>query len=1117
MNIFSTHHSISKSILTANKPKKEFDVDSSVSIFDIAQKHNLKTVRVIESSLSGFLECYLNADIDDTQLIFGYNISVVNSLGEKDNSESVVTVWIRNSDGYQDLLKINKFIQNEGYVKDDLKGYITWEELNNLFTNNLLVTIPFYSGFLYKNLMSYGSSCVPKFDKFRPIFFVEKHGLPFDEYLLEKTKSFCENNNFELSNSHSIYYYNNAHAESLMVLRCIQKRSTFEKPELPDFSSDKFSFESYLDFYGEKFDNNFDDLFTKYVIPVLDNGARLPEVKISNEDRKFYNFKGGVDNYEFLSALVTSGLKQKILNNPSLKNQYDVYFDRCKEELDIFKKLYVVDYILLVRDIVNWASNNNIKTGWGRGSVCGSLVCFLIGITKIDPIPYKLYFSRFLSEARAKSKNINGIIYLDPELCPDIDLDFEFSKRNLVIKYLYEKYKGKISQISTFSTLTGKILIKEVTKIILNYSEADAKHVSDTIDKVFGVVQDLDKAYIESRAFKNWVDSNPNHLKCYKIARNLENLIKNQGCHPSGYAISYDDINSIVPLVRTPDGDTLASAFDMKNVSKCLIKVDLLGLRSLSVIDGVEKITKFNIENIDLNDKTIYEYLKERDSYHGLFQIEARTNKAICKEVVPENVDDLSAILAISRPGALQFSKKYAEFRKTGVYEKYDEHLDKILSETGGACLFQETMLRIAHETFQFTLEEAELIRRACGKKLPEEMKKYEEIIYQKGKELDLPEETCSKFYKILIDSASYSFNKSHSVAYSALTAITTYLKANYPKEFFLSLLRMAKYEPNPIEEIGIIQKELYNFGIELLPPNIKKSEEDFEIEGGNIRYGLSAIKGISDAAITKLASFEREYSTKFELFNNCFEAKLGLGVVRSLIQAGCFPDYNLSRAKLTLEFEIYNILTTNERILVNKMSKMLGDDLFKIIKYLKENKDSNGKLYLKESRVDTIRNKYKNYEAIYKVNKSYGKLLYWLMENKCLGYSYSGNLVSIYRKEYPEIRSIYEAISSENNSYITLIGLVRGVKEGKSRVNKNPYIRFELHDDYNMINAMAFRENINVFKDGKDKLIDNDTLAVVRIKKIDDNTGFVDKATVLWDTKLITRTNQIKDKEFET
>ncbi len=1105
--VFSSHYSLSKSILTLDGAG-EIDPNEPepISIFTIAKKHGLKQVFIVEDNLGGFYGAYTQSEKEGIHLGFGLNLIVKND----ENSESIVTIWMRNTEGYEDLLRINEYANYDGYEHPDAK--ITWPMLNTLMTPNLGVTIPFYSSFLAKNLFEMGSNCIPEFTNFEPVFLINKQGMPWDDSLEEIVTKYCADNGYKTRGAHDIYYYDDAEVEALQVFRCIGNRSNFEKPELEHFCSNQFSFESYAKSVKNDFSCDFGKNFSKYNIGKLTNGVRLPEISVSEEERKELKLPENATNFDVLKALTKQGLRNKILNDPKLSVDKDKYIERCKEELETFERLHLVDYILLVRDILSWAINNDIPVGPARGSSAGSLVAYLIDIVQINPMKYGLYFSRFISEARAQSKELDGIVYLNGSTMPDVDTDISYKQRHKVIEYIYHKYKGKTAKIGTTTTLTGKLLIKEVSKIYLNYSEDDAKHLADMIEKVFGVVADLKDAYEDNRAFKAWVNSSEDNLKCYRLARRLENLIKNRGQHPSGIAISYHKINELVPIVRSSDGHEFVTAYDMKDVANILVKVDILGLKTLDVLDETCKMVGIgDYKNIDVDSESIYNFLDKSENYHGLFQIEKGLGKNTILTVKPKSIHDYAACVAIGRPGAMKFIPDYAKYKETGEYTKLYDPIDKYLQRTGGIIIYQEQINEICQNVYQMSGKDADMVRYAIGKKKREEMEKWEPVIFAQGEKLGIPKEITDKFWATCNASADYLFNQSHSYAYGMLSAYTTFVKSEYPLAFFTCLLRMAKEEPDPMEEISTIQKELMHFGIKLLAPSIKDSYEDFTVEQDNIRYGLSAIKGLADAAQKRLVNFDRQFSNKFELFNNCLQARLGLTVVSSLILAGCFPDYGIGRARLLLEFQTYNLLSEREKTMVNIYSKRIGENLFTILKYLQANTDEKGNQLIKTSRLETIKRDYENYKKIYDFNQTNGTVLSFLEERSVLGYSYSCNLSSIYKREYPEIVSINEAITDLSDAKNTFIGIVKTVKEGKSREKKTPYIAIELEDDAAGVKIMAFKDNMKYFQDGDERAVEPGAIVVCRGKKMDKSTYFVDWGKVLWDVKLVKRVNQIK------
>jgi len=463
--------------------------------------------------------------------------------------------------------------------------------------------------------------------------------------------------------------------------------------------------------------------FTGYNTP-FPVGVKLPEIKIQKKYYDEVSCKDLGENFKFLRKLCFARLKEKGIHE--LENS-QVYYDRLKEELTIFDELGFVDYILLNWDIINFCKENDIPTGAGRGSAAGSLVLYVIGVTNIDPIEYDLFFERFVSKSRAKKIEHNGEVFLDGSLLADVDNDISYDRRAEVIKYIEDKYEGKTSKILTLNTLSGKLCMKECGKIIAELSEMEVNQISDTIPKHFGIVAKLDAAYEESESFKSYADKHP---KVFNIAKKLQGLNKNTGVHPSGISISYYDLDGIMPLQKTND-DSLISGYDMNDVASLSVKFDILGLRTLSVVHDVCKQVGINASDIDINHETIYAALSCLRSPQGLFQIEAETNFKVCKLIAPQNLEQLSAVVAIARPGALDFKDSYATYVRTGDFQSVHEFFDDILSYTGGIPLYQEQLMKMAVKV-GFTLDEAEQLRRIVGKKKVDQMPAWKAKIEEK-------------------------------------------------------------------------------------------------------------------------------------------------------------------------------------------------------------------------------------------------------------------------------------------------------------------------------------------------------------------------------------------------
>ena len=785
------------------------------------------------------------------------------------------------------------------------------------------------------------------------------------------------------------------------------------------------------------------------------HGVRLPSFDIDDKSKRDIGLSENSSNFKFLSSLSSAALETII----GKKNKdYEKYKKRLNYELKTLEDLSFVDYILLVWNVINFCKKEDIPTGLGRGSAAGSLVLFLIGVTGIDPIKHELFFERFISKTRAKKKVVDGVTYLDGSLMCDVDLDICYYNRAKVIKYLESQFRGRTAKILTLNTLSSKLLIKECGKIISQKPESEMNRVTALIPKVFGQVKGVEEAYEEVDSFREWCDENKD---VYRTALKLRNLVKNKGVHASGVLLSYDLLEDSMPVELSSDKNDVSS-FDMNWSSILNVKLDLLGLRGVSVAYDVCKQVGIKITDIDLEDPLIYQNLYDLSNPHGLFQIEAETNFRVCQKVRPKNLDELSGVLALARPGALAFVDQYANYTNNSVYDVIHPFFDDILASTGGVCLYQEQMMKMANK-IGFSLDEAELLRRIVGKKKVSEVKKWKKKIKNQVKKNNLDPEIGDILWGVLEDSANYSFNKSHSISYAALSAITVYLKFKYPKEFFLSLLKMTRFEPDPISEISKIQRELNQFGIKLLPPHLIKSDMDFSLEGGDIRFGLLSIKGVSDKSIEKLDDFKKEYSSKFEIFQAAQEAKIGLGVLCPLIQAGALEGFRQSRTKVVYEAQIWSILTAREKRWVLDFGEEYDYDLVKIIKHLTVFKADKDKPIIKESRIGTIQKRSALYKKIYEINNKSQVFANWYYENLLLGYTYGKTLIDIYQPLKPNdsLMTGRQVDEADINERICFVGVIKEVYSGTSK-NGNDYLRIYIADETSQVKIMIFNKKMD-------------------------------------------------------
>ena len=540
--------------------------------------------------------------------------------------------------------------------------------------------------------------------------------------------------------------------------------------------------------------------------------------------------------------------------------------------------------------------------------------------------------------------------------------------------------------------------------------------------------------------------------------------------------VSYDPIIDFLPLglsskIKTggEDGELsdekeVAVTFAMDQVANLTIKLDLLGVRCCSVVAEVMALAKLNDDDININDDPIiYDNLQDLKRPHGIFQIEAPTNLRVCQKVKPKNKGELSDVVAIARPGALSFLDTYEKNENVSVHPL----VDPILKQSRGVCLYQEQVMAMFNQ-IGFSLEESEQIRRVIGKKKKDEVQAWKSKIYKMCETQGHPVALADLIWKICDDSAQYQFNKSHSVAYASLSALTTYLKFKYPLFFFLALLKQVNDEPKPLEELAKIHGEMPSFGISLLPPDIFKSKLDFSVEGPNIRYGLSSIKNIADKKVERVVLFQKPFANKFEIFQSATDAGLDIRVFASLIQSGCIDsvDKKGSRPRLTLEAQLWKIFTDKERVIAMKLAEEFNYDLLNLAKELVPRK------LIKESRWETIRKKYEPCKEIYHINSKMNELANYFYERTLLGYVHSCRLIDIFKPEAPGLIDILDVQQAEPRERVFFMGIIAEKPyEGVSKKNGGKYVRYTIEDERNKITGILMDNGWSNGKKATDRL----------------------------------------------
>ncbi|MHB8129059.1 MAG: DNA polymerase III subunit alpha, partial [Mobilitalea sp.] len=558
--------------------------------------------------------------------------------------------------------------------------------------------------------------------------------------------------------------------------------------------------------------------------------------------------------FEYLDKLCREGLEQRY--SPVTEELWK----RMNFELDTIRDMGFVDYFLIVWDFIKYAKDNNIAVGPGRGSAAGSIVSYSLGITDIDPIKHSLLFERFLNPERISM--------------PDIDIDFCYERRQEVINYVTAKYgKDKVVQIVTFGTMAARGVIRDVGRALdMSYAQVDT--IAKMIPTELGIT--IDKALISNKDLKQLYESNPEVKYLIDMSKRLEGLPRHTSMHAAGVVIGKESIDEYVPLSRSSD-ESVTTQFTMTTLEELgLLKMDFLGLRTLTVIQNAEAlvnkrkdiVNKFDIKKIDYYDEKVYEVVASGKT-EGLFQLESAGMKSFMKELKPRTLEDIIAGIALYRPGPMEFIPKYIKGKNEIGNIKYEcPQLEPILSPTYGCIVYQEQVMQIVRDLAGYSFGRSDLVRRAMSKKKESVMiKERKNFVYGNPEEdvvgcigNGIPEAVANKIYDEMMDFAKYAFNKSHAAAYAIVSYETAYLKCYYPVEFMAALMTSVIDNPGKVSEYIYTCRQM---DIEILPPDINEGGTVFTVSNGAIRYALSAIKGIGRPVIDTIV-VERDENGPF-------------------------------------------------------------------------------------------------------------------------------------------------------------------------------------------------------------------------------------------------------------
>ena len=764
-----------------------------------------------------------------------------------------------NLTGYQNLIKIVSKGFVDGFYYRPRVDY----EILKEYHEGIICLSACLAGevqrYLERGLYQQGKEAALKYQEIfgKGNFFLElqDHGIMAQKTVNQALLRLSKELDMELVATNDIHYTFAEDAAAHDILLCIQTNKKVTDENRMRYEGGQ---------YYCKSEEEMRELFP-YAKEALDNTYKIAQrcnVEIEFGVTKLPKFEvpQGYDSWGYLNKLCDDGMKKRYPEDDGTLRK------RLEYELGVIHTMGYVDYFLIVWDFIHFAKSNGIMVGPGRGSAAGSIVSYCLEITDIDPIRYNLLFERFLNPERVSM--------------PDIDIDFCFERRQEVIDYVVEKYgKDQVVQIVTFGTLAARGVVRDVGRVLdMPYNQCDAiakmipRDLGITLEKALKSSPDLRKAYQEDEQVKYLID----------MSRRLEGLPRHTSMHAAGVVISRTSVDNYVPLSKAADG-TITTQFTMTTLEELgLLKMDFLGLRTLTVIqDAVKQVERnqgiyLDMDAIDYNDKQVLDSIGTGKD-EGVFQLESSGMKGFMKELKPENLEDIIAGISLYRPGPMDFIPKYLKGKNQRGSITYDcPQLEPILSPTYGCIVYQEQVMQIVRDLAGYTLGRSDLVRRAMSKKKAAVMEKERKnFVYGNDEEgvkgcirNGIEEKTANLIFDEMTDFAKYAFNKPHAACYAVVSYQTAYLKYYYPTEFMAALLTSVMDNTNKVSEYILTCRQM---GISILPPDINEGDSGFTVSGKAIRYGLSAIKSVGKSVVKSIVK-ERESHGIFRTMDDFVE-----------------------------------------------------------------------------------------------------------------------------------------------------------------------------------------------------------------------------------------------------
>jgi len=877
-------------------------LDGAIRIADLLDKckeYNMDSVAITDhGAMFGALEFYTKAKKAGIKPIVGSELYVAPAdMREKKKIDGNIAFHIvllaMNRTGYQNLMKMASIAQSEGFY---YKPRIDMEVLKNHNEGIIALTaclrgqIPYLIG---KNDMAGARQKAEELlDIFgdRLYFELQENGIPEQTPINEGLIKLGAEIGVKVVATNDCHYLNRDEAHAHELLLCVQTGKTINDPKRFKFSTDEFYFKS-PEAMKKKFSYCPESIATTREI--------TDRCNLDLEFGNYYFPKFDVPKGESLDSLFITachdGLKSRF-NDMRAAGTFDrnieqTYSERLQTEIDVIQTMGFPAYFLIVADFINWAKKHDIPVGPGRGSGAGSLAAYCMHITNIDPLPYGLIFERFLN--------------IERKSMPDFDIDFCQERRGEVIDYVRRKYGGAahVAQIVTYGSMKARGVIRDVGRALdIPFGEVDkvAKLIPDQLKMT------INKALDEEPKLQELIDHNPSIAELISVSKTLEGLARHTSTHAAGVVISPEPMTHYLPTCLGSKKETLTQ-YDMKHTEMTgLIKFDFLGLKTLTVIDKAlahiknDIGTSLNIDTIPMDDAKTYDLLCKGDGL-GIFQLESSGMRQLLVKMAPTQFSDLIALVALYRPGPLD-SGMVDDFvetkhgRATANYPLLE--IKPVLEETYGVIVYQEQVMKIANILASYSLGDADILRRAMGKKIPEVMED-EKVKFMAGAlKNNHPKDKAEYIFDLMAKFAGYGFNKSHSAAYALISYQTAYLKAHYAPQFMAALLSC---DMSNTDKVVLYISECKEQGIEVLPPDINESVADFAVINDRVRFGLAGVKNVGGAALDSIVEERKKnggYKSLSDFCNRVDSRRVNSRVIESLIKSGSFDSLGYKRSQ---------------------------------------------------------------------------------------------------------------------------------------------------------------------------------------------------------------------------